>query len=194
MQLIVITQPFFFDGEAESINRLFLCGLQRLHLRKPDASTEEIEKLLQQINPEFYSKISIHDQFDLAEQFDLGGVHFTFRSRQQLEDEFPGRRKSTGCHSLAELTDIEGKVGYAFLSPVFNSISKAGYNASFDLGELKNWLAQPRKLDVIALGGITPANIGIVKSLGFDGVAVLGSVWQNDDPVVQFLELQKQIK
>lgn len=35
MKLITITQPAFFEGEAEAITSLFDAGLEILHLRNP---------------------------------------------------------------------------------------------------------------------------------------------------------------
>lgn len=51
MKLIVITTPQLWDGEAEAINRLFAAGLEILHLRKPAHTTQEVARLLEEINP-----------------------------------------------------------------------------------------------------------------------------------------------
>jgi thiamine-phosphate pyrophosphorylase len=51
-------------------------------------------------------------------------------------------------------------------------------------------LALPRRAEVIALGGIDAARLPVCRALGFDGVAVLGSVWQAADPLKAFSELQ----
>ncbi len=64
--LIVITTPDFFAGEADLINLLFVNGLQRLHLRKPDSTRADYEGLLKKIAPEFLPKIVLHDHLDLA--------------------------------------------------------------------------------------------------------------------------------
>ena len=40
--VIVITMPEIFPGETEVVNTLFANGMQRLHLRKPGASEEEM--------------------------------------------------------------------------------------------------------------------------------------------------------
>jgi thiamine-phosphate pyrophosphorylase len=42
---------------------------------------------------------------------------------------------------------------------------------------------------VIALGGINEDNIQLVKQAGFSGAAVLGAIWQADDPVTAFLNI-----
>ena len=48
--------------------------------------------------------------------------------------------------------------------------------------ELKKLTAIP----IIGLGGINEGNIAWVEECGFDGAAVLGSVWQQDDPIATF--------
>ena len=49
MKTIVITRPAFSDGETDLVNSLFLEGMERLHLRKPGASEEELAAWLQDI-------------------------------------------------------------------------------------------------------------------------------------------------
>ena len=42
LKLIVITRPQFFEGETALVNAMFGQGLMRLHLRKPQATEEEL--------------------------------------------------------------------------------------------------------------------------------------------------------
>lgn len=90
-------------------------------------------------------------------------------------------------HSLDELKNHKGKYEYAFLSPIFNSISKQGYKSNFDLNEVKEKIKEE---NIIALGGIDEDKIEACRELGFAGVAVLGSVWKNSDPVGKFKSLK----
>ena len=93
-------------------------------------------------------------------------------------------------HSLQELQLGLSGMDYVFLSPIFDSISKQGYSAAFEAEALAVAL-QTAKCPVIALGGISPQNIPIAASLGFSGVAALGSIWQGPDPVAEFRNLLK---
>jgi len=80
---------------------------------------------------------------------------------------------------------------YGFLSPIFDSISKQGYAAAkFDPDHLRAALHRCQ-LPIIALGGISPSNVGRAAELGFSGVAVLGSVWQAQDPEHALREIQQ---
>jgi thiamine-phosphate pyrophosphorylase len=50
-----------------------------------------------------------------------------------------------------------------------------------------------RRTTVLALGGVTAGRLPQIRALGFDGVAVLGAVWQAEDPVAAFCELQDAV-
>ena len=43
---IVITLPYFFDGEAEQIVQLLHSSVDLIHIRKPESKAEEVEKLI----------------------------------------------------------------------------------------------------------------------------------------------------
>lgn len=176
--IVVITRPDFFAGEAEAIVRLFdERGIDRLHLRKPQANKEAIEQLLQQLPHRLYSSISIHDCYDLAKQYQLGGIHLTSRNPIAPPD-WQGLI-STSCHSLEELAQRRNE-GFAYLSlsPIFDSISKVGYRAAFTAEQL-----QQARTDglidqhVLALGGVTFARLPLVWDMGFGGGMILGDAW-----------------
>lgn len=80
MKIIVITRPAFFKGETDIVNELFRTGLERLHLRKPGATEPQLAEWLQGIEPEYLSRIVLHDCHDLAKSFPIGGVHLNSRN------------------------------------------------------------------------------------------------------------------
>lgn len=81
-----------------------------------------------------------------------------------------------------------GELDYVFLSPIFPSISKAGYGgtgaaAAFpDADRLASALAGSR-YPVLALGGVTPERFPELAELGFAGAALLGGIWGADYPL-----------
>ena len=174
MKLIAITTDRFFNGEAEGITALFEEGLERLHLRKPEASAAETAEWLAAIPEAFHSRIVLHDHFGLTNRFNLGGIHLNRRNPAPV-----GQPKSISrsCHSLAEIKEHSG-ADYYFLSPAFDSISKPGYRQGFELDEAAEAFARRTvTADVYALGGITPERLHLVKQTGFAGAAVLGALW-----------------
>lgn len=94
-------------------------------------------------------------------------------------------------HSIKELEDCKEKYDYAFLSPIFGSISKAGYKSNFDLSEIKDFFKN-RNEKIIALGGIDEDKIDSVKELGFSGIALLGAIWQSEYPVEKFKRIKEK--
>ncbi|MCD8176408.1 MAG: thiamine phosphate synthase [Tannerellaceae bacterium] len=73
---------------------------------------------------------------------------------------------------------VSGGYEYLFLSPIFNSVSKQGYNAAFPEKQLISAAARgiinPK---VIALGGIGKDNLEQVAAWRFGGVALIGNIW-----------------
>lgn len=99
-------------------------------------------------------------------------------------------------HSLDELKNHKGKYEYAFLAPIFDSISKQGYKSKFS-DRLYNFLQFDAGLisaikgkNIIALGGIDEDKISLVRKTGFVGVAVLGAVWNSKNPVEKFKRIK----
>lgn len=174
--LVVITGEKFFNEEHLWINALFDAGLQYLHLRKPGAGRFETEDLLRKIDAQYYSRIVLHDNFALAIEYNLGGIHLNGRNPSAPEG-FAGRI-SRSCHSLEEVSRYKDECSYVTLSPVFDSVSKKGYNSAFSAEQLLLAVSQGI-IDnkVVALGGIALHNIGTLKKNGFGGAAVLGTIW-----------------
>ncbi len=195
MKLILITQPQFFAGEAEAISALFRAGLQTLHLRKPEATAAEMDRLIREIPAEFHPRIVVHDHFELTTRYRLKGIHLNRRNPQPPAD-YHGS-VSCSCHSLDEVRQRKPACSYVFLSPIFNSISKTGYTAAFTRQELET--ARDEGLidgRVIALGGVTKERLLELKRLGFGGAAVLGDVWNHlgTDFLPHFISLKSAVQ
>ena len=184
MKWITITSPEFLSGEATFIGKLFLQGLDLLHLRKPEASLEAYKQLLLQIPEQWHSRIVLHEHFKLAEEYKLHGIHLNRRC-SVTPNAFHGSI-SCSCHTIEEVITQKESKDYVFLSPIFDSISKVGYHAAFSPTSLKQ-AAIENVIDekVIALGGLTANNIPLVKEWHFGGVALLGDIWKRmSDPQV----------
>ena len=119
----------------------------------------------------------------------------------------PARCASSPCSSF----------DYVFLSPLFESISKPGYGGGRGDGtgaSAKFWRSggddgqgssspspalaaallsareSPRRLGVVALGGVDASRLRLVSGLGFEAAAVLGAVWGGErDPVEAWAEV-----
>ncbi|MBO9583552.1 MAG: thiamine phosphate synthase [Flavobacterium sp.] len=187
--MILITNPFFIEDEIDILHSLLEEGLSLLHIRKPDFSELEMAQFIHQIKLDFRANLVLHHHHQLAEDFGIERFHFSEKERNNLNDSparfsKPCRSLSTSTHSIEDFNALEN-FDYAFLSPVFTSISKENYHPDKNLfEELKSRTNQQTKM--IALGGIDSQNIQKVLEKGFNDVALLGSIWKNENPLKQF--------
>ena len=175
MLWIVITSPSFFPDEAAFIHRLFVHGVDIVHLRKPGATANDCARLLDGLASDDRRRIVIHDFFELAQPYGLRGIHLNAR-RSTVPDGWQGH-VSRSCHSLEEVKRYKDACDYVFLSPIFDSVSKQGYASAFTDRTLKQ-ASKDGIIDhkVVALGGVTPDKIDYLRQLNFGGAAMLGCV------------------
>lgn len=171
-----MSTPYFFVEEHQIINTLFDEGLDVFHLRKPGTEPVYSERLLSLIPDDYRKNIVVHDHFYLKNEYNLKGIHLNQRN-PDLPPKYKGHI-SCSCHTADEVMAHKRACNYVFLSPIFDSISKTGYTASFSpqqLQDLKGRKIIDRK--VMALGGVSLDNIAELKDYGFGGAVVLGDIW-----------------
>ena len=161
-QLILITKPTFFVAENTAIKKyLERPDIDFIHIRKPNAN-----------------RLVLHDYHELAQQYHLHGVHLNSRNPEPPQG-WQGA-VSISCHSIDELAERRKEpFAYMSLSPIFDSISKQGYRATFTTEELlkahEQGIIDER---VMALGGVTFDKISEIKQMGFGGAMILGDAWK----------------
>ena len=111
MRIVVITPPHAVPREAATIRLLLDAGIDRVHIRKPEASREELCALLEAIPEPLRPRLSLHDGHCLAIQYGIGGVHLN--ARNPLPPEGFRGVVSRSCHSLDELA-----ADYASMRPM----------------------------------------------------------------------------
>ena len=195
MHIVLLTPESEVPQESGIVNNLFAAGLQRLHLRRYSASAEDIIAYIAAIRPQYHHRIVLHNHFHLYHETGLGGIHLNTATRlapglPSATEGIPAERISTSFHSWHEITDNTVPYGYVFISPVFNSISKPGYLAGIDRTQLPSVKERQKTTGITpaiyALGGIDQSNILTLKNEGFDGAALLGSIWNAPDPLQAF--------
>ena len=184
--MIVISNPTEIVNETNIIHALFEEGMELCHIRKPNYSIEELRSFLSAINSSYYSKLVLHQHHELAEEFQIKRLHFTEKERltKPVKLSKPDNYKflSTSVHSIEDFNELSDAFDYAFLSPVYPSISKQNYRPTKNtFEEIKKRNNQHTKL--IALGGISHEDIEEVLCNGFDDFALLGSIWKAKNPV-----------
>lgn len=206
MKIVVISPESDEPREHAVLAELFSAGLERYHVRKPLWSQEKLSSWLNVVPTQWRSRLVSHQHHELAVECGCGGVHFKEVGRvipnppeglRRVKDNAPYLHTSRSCHDFASLDTALGNYDAVFFSPIFPSISKLGYRPTVDpvtvAERLSHRTNKERKTEVIALGGITPANVTRCDELGFDGVAVLGALWQSAEPVKIFDALQQSL-
>ncbi len=180
MELVIISAPNRIKNEHLILNKLFESGMDIFHLRKPDWDINEIKSLIESIDNKFHNRIVIHSHYELCKTYNLKGIHFTEKTKAFINKYSEWSvQKTISVHSVKEATEIKEKYDYVLLSPFFNSISKDSYKSTFNHKELELWL-KTSKLNIVALGGITPQNIKKIYNYNLLGVAVLGYLWKSN--------------
>lgn len=180
------------------MRELLDAGLPRLHLRKPAFSQQEMAAFIVQLPTRYHARLVLHGHPALVSDLKLGGLHLTAAARNGWVSRpklAAGQTLSTSFHTLPEIRQHRRKYNYVFLSPIFDSLSKSGYAAGFELATVAHalrqlWQRMGYVPQVLALGGIEASKLAAVRRAGFAGAAVLGTVWQSPDPVAAFRELQ----
>ena len=197
MKLVVISNPEMVVDESIIINNLFKSGLKYFHIRKPNHNATQVSKLIEEIHPQYYSYISLHQYHQLAKEFGIKRLHYTEQARTESDIQKwqaqidAGYSLSTSIHSLTLLLTLK-LFDYIFYGPVFNSISKPGYQSNVP-ADFKLDKGYP-KPDVFALGGVDASNLRKLKAMNFDGAAVLGAIWNDPDKaIISFKQLKENL-
>lgn len=181
----MISPPAYKEGEITKVRACFDMGLNCFHLRKPGWSAEDYKAYLANFSVSDQKKIHVHKLLD--DKQTLGGIHLSESTWRKLSiSDFKKLRKEADYYkqslsvSLHGLKDVENAVfysDYAFLSPVYDSISKINYKAAASVwDDIKH--RKPADIKIIALGGVRIEHYSDLQLAGFDGVAVLGAFWE----------------
>ncbi|GAB0155600.1 thiamine phosphate synthase [Chryseobacterium sp. Alg-005] len=184
--IIVITPEQIIPNEIETIDQLFQEGLDLLHIRKPFINNEKMKNFLDGIDSSYHAQLVLHNHYDLGKEYHISRFHI--REKDRLErciSQFNGQILSTSVHNMTAYNKLEKEWEYSFVSPVFPSISKKGYGEDATVLEDIKHRNNP-DVKLIALGGIHENNIQKVLESKADGVALLGAIWENEQPLNVF--------
>ncbi|MFT3782411.1 MAG: thiamine phosphate synthase [Nibricoccus sp.] len=207
MKLVVISPENYEPREHAVLAQLLAAGLKRYHVRKPAWDYHALRNYLRVVPEEWRSRLVLHQHHGLANELGCGGMHFkdskggarTLGGSRLSESPSANANlfTSRSCHTLETLEAALGHFSSVFFSPVFPSISKFDHLPAVELSDVSALLARrtepQRTTKVVALGGIKPENCVRALELGFDGVAVLGALWNADRPVTVFEQLQRAL-
>ncbi|MDO6819610.1 thiamine phosphate synthase [Zobellia sp. 1_MG-2023] len=205
--IVLIAPETNMPNELELLNKLFQEGLKYYHLRKPDKDYEGHSAYLEKIDSKFHDRVVVHLYHELIVDFNLKGIHFQEQKRRDvlIGNELKEKEVrtlmnnylaslgvesakiktiSSSFHEPNELQDCNFNFDYHLLSPVFSSISKKGYKGrGFDVNHIDK--------KVIGMGGVTKNNLDEIQKLGFQGIGVLGGIWNSKTPIEDFKAMQE---
>lgn len=179
MFTVAITPPVTLPHETAWALAMLEAGVSRLHVRKPECDAHRVASYLEPlVGAGFAHRLVVHGHHMTALEMGVRCLHFTAAMRcAHAEGEYSSCGRTTSTHSVQELLGLDAGWDYAFLSPIFPSISKPGYQGHFSAHELRA-ATQQDLCRVVALGGIDENTLPQLPGLGFHGVAMLGALWQ----------------
>lgn len=200
MDLVVISSAQNEVNETTEVVKMFDSGLEHFHIRKPKMSRGLLSDYIKRFPEEYRHRLVLHSYHGLAYKYKLGGIHLSrshrkrgkfyhFRvwTRKRLNPDLVITRT---FHKLTDVTSDKRTYSYAFLSPVFDSISQSSLSAGFSRRALLI-LTPQAKQPIYALGGIGVDKLATVAENGFHGAALHGCLWESDEPAHEvFLRAQ----
>lgn len=187
--LILITdrnlckQPFI-----DTIKSALKGGVKTVQLREKGLATHELYSLaceLREITSDFKANLIINDRVDIALAVEADGVHLGWQSLPfGIVRKLLGFEKLIGVstHNRQEtLQAQEYGADYITFGPVFDTPSKTSLLKPTGVEEIQK-LKKEIHIPIVALGGINEKNVETVLNGGADGIAVISSIMQADNP------------
>ncbi|QKZ14753.1 thiamine phosphate synthase [Spirosoma sp. KUDC1026] len=194
-RLIGITDDSALSRDGQQLDTLLANGLDYLYWRNlsdemplpPVATVYQDRCLVAASSPE-----SVRSPFRW---------HLKEKDRQRLfavDGLVSEKPFSTSIHHLSEWLDMAGRVEMVFYSPLLPSISKPGYGPAVSLKTVACQVAAMREQHpnlplLIGLGGITAQTVAQVQQAGFDGAALMGTLWKVPDPLAALQEVRAAV-
>lgn len=187
-------------GERKIILRLLDAGLSEYHLRRPQWSMQRCREWLEALPAEARSRIVLHQHPRLVRKHGLAGFHFDASEKRA----FPPAGGVAGageisaqCGDFQSMLEVGKYCRRIVLGPVFPPEKYDVTVPRRTLGEYAATAAYWRAhvgggAQVLAFGGINASNVRECRKAGFDGVVVVGAVWNAPDPVAAFKTLMRK--
>jgi thiamine-phosphate pyrophosphorylase len=196
-------QKELMDPLLGKIELLAAAGIDWIQLREKDLSGKQSASLTREAlkrvskqagHSKSATRIIVNDRLDVALAEQAGGVHLGENSvpveeakrllqsspaAQTLAHKF---RVGVSCHSLeAAKSAAAAGADYLFFGPIFATPSKAAYGAPQGLDCLAA-VCSSVNIPVLAIGGITMANVSSCLSAGASGIAAIRLFQDSPDP------------
>jgi thiamine-phosphate pyrophosphorylase len=183
-------------AEPSVITELAATGVPGFQVRAKGLTDVDLLRLTQAVIDAVRphgATVVVNDRLDVALAAGADGVHLgrddlPVATARRLA---PGLLVGATCRdrSQAEAAARDG-ADYAGFGPVFATSSKPGLPAPLGLAAVT---AAAGVLPLVAIGGIGPCTARAAREAGAHGVAVIGAIWRQPDPVVAAKELLEAV-
>ncbi|MFD2617939.1 thiamine phosphate synthase [Terrilactibacillus laevilacticus] len=158
------------------------------HIREKHRPKEELSKWIETFLEAGIpaNKIIMNNHIDLALAYQLGGVQLpeSIHIPPTLKQEAPHLKVGSSVHSAMQAqVKMDQGADYLLYGHVFETSCKPGLPAR-GLSEFKK-LTQLARVPVIAIGGINPSNISMIRETGGAGIAVMSGILGAPSPLDQ---------
>lgn len=178
-RLLVVTERSLLPpGRTleDQVDRCLAGGAPAVLVREPDLDSARRAGLVMQVRAAGAMALSARALVGQAH-----GVHLS--ARQALPEPAPGVLLGRSCHDGPQVAGaVRDRVDYLTVSPVGASASKPGYGPALGLEGAALLAARSAGTPVLALGGVTVAQVRGLRDAGLHGVAVMGALMRADDP------------
>ena len=189
LRLMLITDRNLLKRQfLDTIRQALKGGVTTVQLREKGLATHELYSLaceLRKITSDFKVNFIVNDRVDIALAVEADGVHLGWQSLPfGIVRKLLGFEKLIGIstHNRQEALQAQDNgADYITFGPVFDTPSKAGLLKPTGVEEIQK-LKKEIHIPIVSLGGINERNVEAVLDGGADGIAVISSIMQADDP------------
>ena len=183
--LCLVTNQLRSDNNRtlETIESVTSCGVNMIQVREKSMPIDSLVAYVKKINfVKNDSLLIVNSDFQINQFVDIDGIHLS-ESTEQLDSSIDSHLiVGQSVHSIESARiAYSNNVDYIVAGTIFESKSHPGGPISGTklIAQIKNELDVP----VIGIGGINQLNVKDVMNAGADGIAVIGSVLEAQDPV-----------
>jgi thiamine-phosphate pyrophosphorylase len=192
--------PRWRHGPKEIVESAIRAGISVVQLRLKQGTDREALALARWASVRArYSEtlLVVNDRYDLADLAGAGGLHLGADDLppEQVPAELRERLViGLSTHTLKQVRESRTRpIDYVAFGPVFGTASKeTGYGARGvdTLTEAVRIAGHP----VVAIGGVSPENVGAVRRAGASAFAVISAVADAEDPAQALRELRSRFE
>lgn len=167
-------------------------GVDGFQVRAKDLSTRELVALTRVVIDavrRYGARVLVNDRLDVALAAGADGVHLgaddlaVADARRLAPDLMVGATCRTRAGAEAAAAD---GADYAGFGPLLATTSKAGLPAPLGVAAVR---AAAGVLPLVAIGGLSAPTAADARAAGAHGVAVIGAIWRQPDPLAAAKEL-----